>query len=113
LFVVLLFVVGRKCFSTSVNSGVSKDISVASRAAIAGAVALLAAGAFDYTWYNFRIFFIFWALLGIACAAVDLHEEENADFTVSDCDEYSYSLTVSIPKTKAVNESERKENRDE
>ena len=113
LFVVFLFVVGRKCFSTSVNSGVSKDISVASRAAIAGAVALLAAGAFDYTWYNFRIFFIFWALLGIACAAVDLHEEENADFTVSDCDEYSYSLTVSIPKTKAVNESERKENRDE
>ena len=49
LFLLVLFVVCRKCFSAPVTSSV-KDITLTSRAALAGAVALLAAGLFDYTW---------------------------------------------------------------
>lgn len=113
LFAILLFTVGRKCFSTSVNAGGDRDISFASRAALAGAVALLSAGIFDYTWYNFRVFFIFWALLGIACAAVNLHEEENTDDIVLEGDECSYSLTVSIPRSRSENKGEREDNQNE
>jgi O-antigen ligase len=113
LFGVLMFVVCRKCLSSSIYSGSSKEISVASRAALAGAISLLTAGFFDYTWYNFRVFFIFWALLGIACAAVNIHETENSEDIISEGDEYSYSLTVNIPKAKSVNEAEREEEKHE
>lgn len=113
LFGVFMFVVCRKCLSSSIYSGSSKEISVASRAALAGAISLLTAGFFDYTWYNFRVFFIFLALLGIACAAVNIHETENSEDIISEGDEYSYSLTVNIPKAKSVNEAEREEEKHE
>ena len=107
LFFAALFVIGRKCFSSSLTSSAGKDILLTSRAALAGAMALLAAGLFDYTWYNFRVFFMFWALLGIACAAINLHENENSDDIISECDEKSYSLTVRIPKVKNSDEGKR------
>ncbi len=106
LFFVVLFVIARKCFSSSIASSSGKDILLTSRAALAGAVALLSAGLFDYTWYNFRIFFMFWALLGIACAATNLHENENSNDDIAECDENSYSLTVRIPKVKNKEEGE-------
>ncbi len=112
LFFLVLFVVCRKCFSASAAAS-GKDISLTSRAALAGAVALLVAGLFDYTWYNFRVFFIFWALLGIACAATNLYENENCDDIISECDENSYSLTVRIPKSKDRSEGEREDAQNE
>lgn len=113
LFFATLFVIGRKCFSSSLSASSGKDILLTSRAALAGAAALLAAGFFDYTWYNFRIFFMFWALLGIACAATNLHENENSDDVISEYDENSYSLTVRIPKVKKREEGESEGVRDE
>ena len=112
LFFIVLFVVTRKCFTATVTSS-GKDITLASRAALAGAVALLAAGFFDYTWYNFRVFFIFWALLGLACAATNLHENEKCEDIISECDENSYSLTVRIPKSKDRYEGEREDAQNE
>ena len=99
-------------FSNSVSTS-GKDISLISRAGLAGAVALLAAGVFDYTWYNFRVFFIFWALLGVACAAANLHENETADVIFTEGDENSYSLTVRIPGAKDRNEAEREDAQNE
>jgi O-antigen ligase len=113
LFFAVLFTVGRKCFSASAMSASGKDITVASKAALAGAFALLVAGLFDYTWYNFRVFFVFWALLGIACAAANLQENDNFDDIIPDCDENSYSLTVRIPKSKNVSEGEREKAQNE
>lgn len=112
LFFLLLFVVARKCLSAS-RSLSGKDISLASRAALAGAVALLVAGIFDYTWYNFRVFFVFWSLLGVACAAANLHENENIDDIFVEGDENSYSLTVRIPKAKDRNEAESEDAQNE
>lgn len=113
LFFAVLFAVGRKCFSASAMSASGKEITVASKAALAGAFALLVAGLFDYTWYNFRVFFVFWALLGIACAAANLQENDNFDEIIPDCDENSYSLTVRIPKSKNVSEGEREKAQNE
>lgn len=42
----------------------------------AGAVAMLVFGLFDYTWYNYRILFMFWAFLGLASAAVNVGRED-------------------------------------
>ena len=49
---------------------------------------------------------MFWALLGIACAATNLHENENSNDDIAECDENSYSLTVRIPKVKNKEEGE-------
>jgi glycosyltransferase involved in cell wall biosynthesis/O-antigen ligase len=42
-------------------------ISVAAMAGVAG---FLMQGAFDYVWYNYRVFLMFWVALGIGAAAV-------------------------------------------
>ena len=112
MFLILLFVIFRKCFSAPVSAS-GEEISLTSRAALSGAIALLAAGSFDYTWYNFRVFFLFWALLGLACAATNLYENDNCEDIVSECDENSYSLTVKIPKAKDRYEGEREDAQNE
>ena len=39
-------------------------------AAFSAVVSALTMGAFDHIWYNYRIFFLFWAVMGIAVATV-------------------------------------------
>ena len=35
-------------------------------------------GLFDFIWYNYRVFFLFWAILGLACACIRVgRTEEN------------------------------------
>ena len=45
-------------------------------AAFCSVIASLVFGLFDYTWYNYRIFFIFWAVIAIASACVRIGREE-------------------------------------
>lgn len=45
-------------------------------AALCSVMASLVFGLFDYTWYNYRIFFIFWTVIAIACACVRIGREE-------------------------------------
>lgn len=89
-----------KCRSAAMKPLKNKELTDLSKAAIAGVVGLLAAGVFDYTWYNHRVFFIFWALLAIACSAVNSSEAENVEYLTYANDERSSFLTVSIPGTK-------------
>ena len=54
-----------------------KDSSASSGVAISAfcsAVAALCMGMFDYIWYNNRIFFLFWAVVGLSCAAVRISD---------------------------------------
>lgn len=43
---------------------------------LAGTVAFMCQGAFDYVWYNYRVVLIFWMLLGIGTASVRLSQQE-------------------------------------
>ncbi len=45
-------------------------------ASVSGVVALLIMGAFDYVWYNYRIYMLFWALMGLGTAQVRIGERE-------------------------------------
>ena len=60
------------------------------------------AGIFDYTWYNFRVFFVFWALLAFASAAVNVSSYENEFVQYAENDECSSFVTVSIPRLNNV-----------
>ena len=39
-------------------------------AGLSSVVAALTMGLFDHIWYNYRVFFLFWAVMGIAVATV-------------------------------------------
>jgi O-antigen ligase len=47
-----------------------------SAAALCGVMAVLAQGMTDYVWYNYRIFLLFWLLLGLASAARKIARKE-------------------------------------
>ncbi len=44
--------------------------------AICAIVAHLVMGVFDYVWFSYRIFFLFWVIIGLACAYTRLDQEE-------------------------------------
>ena len=56
----------------------TKDISgkLIVSAALCSIAAALVFGLFDYTWYSYRIFFMFWVVLAIACARVRVGNDE-------------------------------------
>ncbi len=45
-------------------------------ASFAAFVAAMTMGMFDYIWYNFRVFFLFWAIIGIGCAAIRVGDQQ-------------------------------------
>lgn len=45
-------------------------------ATICTVLATLVMGCFDFVWYNYRIFFMFWVLLGIACSYTRVGQED-------------------------------------
>jgi hypothetical protein len=63
-------------------------------------------GIFDYTWYNFRVFFIFWALLAFASAAVKVIESETIVHLQTYDETYSF-VTVGIPKPEEKSETSK------
>lgn len=77
------------------------------KAAVSGAVSLMIVGIFDYSWYNFRVFFIFWALLAFACAVINVENTENDYFIESIDDEYSSFVKIEIPAGSQSSNSEK------
>lgn len=97
LFLLSLFIVAGKTFSATAKTSSDNDLMRCAKASVAGAASLLIAGMADYTWYNFRVFFIFWALLGFACAAVNLNEKLHFEPWDTESDETQSYITVPIP----------------
>ncbi len=98
LFVIFLFNAARKCCSSLVVNRSDAFLSSSTKAAMAGASALLISGMFDYTWYNYRVFFMFWALLGFACAAANLNDRSGSEIYLGAEEESLASITIPIRK---------------
>ena len=98
LFFIFLFNATRKCCSSMIVNRTDAFLSCATKAALAGAGALLVSGAFDYTWYNYRVFFMFWALLGFACAAANLNDRSGSEIYLGAEEERLASITIPIRK---------------
>ena len=45
-------------------------------ASICGVIGMLVMGMFDFVWYNYRVFFLFWVVMGLACACTRIGNEE-------------------------------------
>ena len=61
-------------------------------AAFASFVSAVAMGMFDYIWYNNRVMFLFWAVLGISCAVIrmgdDLEKRRQIEIACDDSSAY-------------------------
>lgn len=98
LFAAFVFNSSRKCCSSLSIKGTDEFLSSATKAAMSGAFSLLAAGMFDYTWYNYRVFFMFWALTAFACAASNLKDREHSEIYLGAQEETLASVTIPIQK---------------
>ena len=99
LFFVFLFNSARRCCSSLSLKSSDGFLSSCIKASVAGACALLVAGVFDYTWYNYRVFFMFWALIGFACAASNLKDRSGSEIYLGADSERASSVTIAISKT--------------
>ena len=75
----------------------SRNFFMISAAALISVASLLIMGAFDYVWYNYRIFYMFWIALAIGVACIKIGERELLRTTaVFDSDEFSAAIDVDI-----------------
>ncbi|MBO7310249.1 MAG: O-antigen ligase family protein [Clostridia bacterium] len=64
----------------------SRDSFLITFASLLSVICLLVMGLFDYVWYNYRIFFLFWAVIAIGVACIRIGKKE-----MSRCDIHKYS----------------------
>ena len=106
LLLTVVFSVFRKCLGASSKMLDNKYSVWDAKAAVSGAISIMIVGIFDYSWYNFRVFFMFWALLAFACAVINVENAENDYFIESIDDEYSSFVRIEIPAGSHSSKSE-------
>ena len=66
---------------------------------LCGIIAMLIMGLFDYVWYNYRIFFMFWAVMALGVACIRVGNKEISRNSIKDeADSYSATLDFEIVK---------------
>ncbi len=66
IFAFMMFFFAQRAFTALKNSS-ERDISILTAACFSGVVGVLVCGLFDYSWYNYRVYFLFFAVMGLAC----------------------------------------------
>jgi len=69
IFILAMFLFAQKNFEYF-KAPFNENSRLISAAAFSAVLGILIMGLFDYVWYNYRIFFIFWALIGISIATI-------------------------------------------
>ncbi len=70
----------------------AKIFVIACMCSIIGALVM---GLFDFIWYNYRIFFLFWAVLGLACACIRVgRAEESRQTCIAEYEENSATMDL-------------------
>ncbi len=77
-FLISMMLIMRRGFGFA-GSGRGGRLGTLSVAALSGVISCLISGIFDYSWYSYRVFFIFWFLLGLASAAVNVGDAEGRE----------------------------------
>ena len=76
VFSMVLFFYFQKCFGAiamNKNDGKARSTIVAGIASIVGALTM---GLTDHIWYNYRVFFLFWAVIALTCAMIRANDGE-------------------------------------
>lgn len=90
VFFCILFLAAQMNFEYLKNgkNEASRYFIIAAMCAILGALTM---GCFDYIWYNYRVFFLFWVVLGLACACIRIGLTEEQRHTFVEPNETNYA----------------------
>lgn len=75
VFLLTMFVFAQKNFEYF-KKPFNENSRLIAATAFSAIIGMLVMGLFDYIWYNYRIFFMFWAILGISIAAIRFGNRE-------------------------------------
>ena len=97
LFLGVLLLFAQCCISYN-TSQADRESRVMSLGCFAGVLAALLQGFTDYTWYNYRVFFVFWFVLALASAYIRVgRSEANRDIADSVANADPTHAAVDIP----------------
>jgi O-antigen ligase len=95
-FAVMVFFYFQKGFEY-LKKPASRDGFLITLAALSSTLALLIMGLFDYVWYNYRLFFMFWLVIGICVCCVRIGKREQERCSVMEYSaEYSASIDLQV-----------------
>ncbi|MBE6631597.1 MAG: hypothetical protein E7623_02725 [Ruminococcaceae bacterium] len=99
IFLGLIVIFAQSCLSFYTKDCINGDApdkraKMVSAAAFCGIAAVLLQGMTDYIWYNYRVFFMFWLIMGLAIAA-------RRSFLFEKPKRVSSELCIDIPYRKA------------
>lgn len=99
LLLLVLMLLTQKCVEC-IKLSEDKRVSVLCGAGMCGAAALVFAGFFDFVFYNYTVFFTFWAVAGLASAAADIRVREvrarNIEMISAGGDDRAADITISF-----------------
>ena len=85
MFLITMFLFVRETLSFVRNERSAPDsIKLLSLGGLCGILAVLAQGMTDYVWYNYRIFAMFWLVIGIVCAIMRAYSSEKCQYVSSE-----------------------------
>lgn len=111
LFLVLLLIFVKRSFTFYAKPLPLRERAVPA-ALFCGILAVLAQGMTDYIWYNYRVFLMFWLLIGFFAAVCRTTEADHRDIlqkaSRQDADNADITLTAPVRKGKAAEQASSK-----
>ncbi|MBQ8509160.1 MAG: O-antigen ligase family protein [Clostridia bacterium] len=80
VFIAVLFLYAQSCFGLQQIE--RRDTRLLSSAVFCGLLSVLAQGMTDYIWYNYRVFLMFWLMLGLGAAVRRIYESTASEYVI-------------------------------
>ena len=78
VFAIIAFMIFQRGFECIKCNSEDKLTVLSVSAALSGLTAALVHGMFDHVWYNYRVFFMFWAVAAIVCAFANVYSRSES-----------------------------------
>ena len=75
VFIVMMFFFYQRSITLAMNTS-DRSIACIVYGAMSGISGLLVSGLFDYTWYNYRVLFAYFVVMGFVCACAETAKAE-------------------------------------
>lgn len=78
-FIMIIFILIRKNSQSIINYQIKNDYNIISTAALCSILGMLVQGMTDYVWYNYRVFGVFWIVMGLCVASLRCAKDQQTN----------------------------------